>query len=58
MLIIRAVKAKGQSSWKIKIIKEEIRMLMEVCQEIHVGHIYHEGNAVANELENFGHNDM
>ena len=56
MLIIKVVKGEGQSSWKIKMIIEEIHKLIEGCQEIHMDHISCEGNGVADELEKYGHN--
>ena len=57
MLIIKVAKGEGNRNWLIKVTIKEIWMLMEYFQEIHVAHLYQEGNGVVDGLDKFG-NDI
>ena len=58
ILIIKATKGEGKCNWSIKIIIDEIQRMMEDYQDIHVAHIYHERNSVADDLAKAVHSVM
>jgi len=47
-VVIRVIQARATPPWQIAIIIEDIRNLIEGCEDISFKHIYREGNMVAN----------
>ena len=55
ILIIKDAKGESKCNWSIKIIINEIKRMMKDYHEIHVAHIYQEGNTMVDDLDKVGH---